>query len=111
MKALVEELGGNANAQSAAYLCKADLTTEMVKEFTDLQGIMGGLYARAQGEPEPVWRAIYEHYKPLSMEDSIPATPEGQLVALADKVDTLQQCFRVGLVPTSSKDPFAPRAW
>jgi glycyl-tRNA synthetase beta chain len=109
MKALVEELGGNANAQSAAYLCKADLTTEMVKEFTDLQGIMGGLYARAQGEPEPVWRAIYEHYKPLSMEDSIPATPEGQLVALADKVDTLQQCFRVGLVPTGSKDPFALR--
>ena len=109
VKALVEELGGNANAQSAAYLCKADLTTEMVKEFTDLQGIMGGLYARAQGEPEPVWRAIYEHYKPLSMEDSIPATPEGRLVALADKVDTLQQCFRVGLVPTGSRDPFALR--
>jgi glycyl-tRNA synthetase beta chain len=109
MKALVEELGGNANAQSAAYLCKADLTTEMVKEFTDLQGIMGGLYARAQGEPEAVWRAIYEHYKPLSMEDSIPATPEGQIVALADKLDTLQQCFRIGLVPTGSKDPLALR--
>jgi len=109
MKALVEDLGGNANAQSAAYLSKADLTTEMVKEFTDLQGIVGGLYARAQGEPEPVWRAIYEHYKPLSMEDSIPATPEGQVVALADKLDTLQQCFRVGLVPTGSKDPFALR--
>ena len=109
MKALVEELGGNAYAQSAAYLCKADLTTEMVKEFTDLQGMMGGLYARAQGEPEPVWRAIYEHYKPLSMEDSIPATPEGQIVALADKLDTLQQCFRIGLVPTGSKDPLALR--
>jgi glycyl-tRNA synthetase beta chain len=109
MKALVEELGGNANAQSAAYLCKADLTTEMVKEFTDLQGIMGGLYARVQGEPEAVWRAIYEHYKPLSMEDSIPATPEGQIVALADKLDTLQQCFRIGLVPTGSKDPLALR--
>jgi glycyl-tRNA synthetase beta chain len=109
MKALVEELGGNTNAQSAAYLCKADLTTEMVKEFTDLQGIVGGLYARAQGEPELVWRAIYEHYKPLSMEDSIPATPEGQIVALADKLDTLQQCFRIGLVPTGSKDPLALR--
>ncbi|HTD43257.1 MAG TPA: glycine--tRNA ligase subunit beta [Bryobacteraceae bacterium] len=109
MKALVEDLGGNANAQSAAYLSKADLTTEMVKEFTDLQGIVGGLYARAQGEPEPVWRAIYEHYKPLSMEDSIPATREGQMIALADKLDTLQQCFRVGLVPTGSKDPFALR--
>ena len=109
MKALVEELGGNADAQNAAYLCKADLTTEMVKEFTDLQGIMGGLYARAQGEPEAVWRAIYEHYKPLSMEDSIPASPEGQIVALADKLDTLQQCFRIGMVPTGSKDPFALR--
>ena len=109
MKALVEELGGNADAQNAAYLCKADLTTEMVKEFTDLQGIMGGLYARAQGEPEAVWRAIYEHYKPLSMEDSIPATPEGQIVALADKLDTLQQCFRIGLVPSGSKDPLALR--
>jgi glycyl-tRNA synthetase beta chain len=109
VKALVEELGGNADAQSAAYLSKADLTTEMVKEFTDLQGIVGGLYARAQGEPEAVWRAIYDHYKPLSMEDSIPATPEGQIVALADKLDTLQQCFRIGLVPTGSKDPFALR--
>jgi glycyl-tRNA synthetase beta chain len=109
VKALVEELGGNAHAQSAAYLCKADLTTEMVKEFTDLQGIMGGLYARVQGEPDPVWRAVYEHYKPLSMEDSIPATPEGQMVALADKLDTLQQCFRIGLVPTGSKDPLALR--
>jgi glycyl-tRNA synthetase beta chain len=109
VKALVEELGGNADAQSAAYLSKADLTTEMVKEFTDLQGIVGGLYARAQGEPEAVWRAIYDHYKPLSMENSIPATPEGQIVALADKLDTLQQCFRIGLVPTGSKDPFALR--
>ena len=109
MKALVEQLGGDANAQSAAWLCKADLTTEMVKEFTDLQGIVGGLYCKAQGEPEPVWRAVYDHYKPLSMEDSIPATHEGQLVALADKLDTLQQCFRIGLVPTGSKDPFALR--
>ena len=81
----------------------------MVKEFTDLQGVVGGLYAKAQGEPEAVSRAIYEHYKPLSMEDSIPATPEGQIVALADKLDTLQQCFRIGLVPTGSKDPLALR--
>ncbi len=109
VKALVEELGGDENAQAAAFLCKADLTTEMVKEFTDLQGVMGGLYAKAQGEPDEVWRAIYEHYKPLSMEDSIPASHGGQLVALADKLDTLQQCFRIGLVPTGSKDPFALR--
>ena len=81
----------------------------MVKEFTDLQGIVGGLYAREQGEPEQVWRAIYEHYKPLSMEDSIPRTHAGQIVALADKLDTLRECFRIGLAPTGSKDPFALR--
>ena len=107
--ALVHELGGNEHAQRAAMLSKCDLTTEMVKEFTDLQGIVGGLYAKAQGEPEPVWRAIYEHYKPLSMEDSIPGTPEGQIVSLADKLDTLRGCFSVGLAPTGSKDPFALR--
>jgi glycyl-tRNA synthetase beta chain len=107
--ALVKELGGNAHAQRTALLCKCDLTTEMVKEFTDLQGVVGGLYAKAQGEPEPVWRAIYEHYEPLSMEDSIPATPEGQIVALADKLDTLRSCFSIGLVPSGSKDPFALR--
>jgi glycyl-tRNA synthetase beta chain len=81
----------------------------MVKEFTDLQGIVGGLYAKHQGEPEAVARAIYEHYKPLSMEDSIPSTHTGQIVALADKLDTLHECFRIGLVPTGSKDPFALR--
>jgi glycyl-tRNA synthetase beta chain len=107
--ALVKELGGDANAQRAALLCKCDLTTEMVKEFTDLQGVVGGLYAKAQGEPEPVWRSIYEHYQPLSMEDSIPSTREGQIVALADKLDTLRSCFSVGLIPSGSKDPFALR--
>ena len=81
----------------------------MVKEFTELQGVVGGLYAKAQGEPEEVWRAIYEHYKPVSMEDSIPATPCGRLVALADKLDTLRGCFGIGLMPTGSKDPFALR--
>jgi glycyl-tRNA synthetase beta chain len=107
--ALVKELGGDANAQRAALLAKCDLTTEMVKEFTDLQGVVGGLYAKAQGEPEPVWRAIYEHYQPLSMEDSIPSTPGGQTVALADKLDTLRSCFSVGMIPSGSKDPFALR--
>jgi glycyl-tRNA synthetase beta chain len=106
---LVKELGGNSDAQRAAMLCKCDLTTEMVKEFTDLQGVVGGLYAKAQGEPEAVSRAIYEHYEPLSMEDSIPETREGQIVALADKLDTLRECFRIGLQPTGSKDPFALR--
>ncbi len=106
---LVRELGGNEHAQRAAELCKCDLTTEMVKEFTDLQGVIGGLYAKAQGEPEAVSRAIYEHYQPLSMEDSIPETAEGQIVSLADKLDTLRGCFSVGLIPSGSKDPFALR--
>jgi glycyl-tRNA synthetase beta chain len=107
--ALVKELGGDADAQRAALLAKCDLTTDMVKEFTDLQGIVGGLYARAQGENEAVAAAIYSHYKPLSMEDSIPSTRNGLIVALADKLDTLRGCFRIGLVPTGSKDPFALR--
>jgi glycyl-tRNA synthetase beta chain len=106
---LVKELNGGSDAERAALLSKTDLTTEMVKEFTDLQGIVGGLYAKVQGEQEAVSRAIYEHYKPLSMDDSIPDTREGQIVALADKLDTLRECFRVGMVPTGSKDPFALR--
>ncbi len=106
---LVKKLGGNAHAERAALLGKCDLTTGMVKEFTDLQGVMGGLYAREQGEPEEVWRAVYEHYKPLSMEDSIPATETGRLLAFADKWDTLRECFAVGPIPSGSKDPFALR--
>ncbi|HUS05861.1 MAG TPA: glycine--tRNA ligase subunit beta, partial [Bryobacteraceae bacterium] len=98
-----------ADCERAALLSKTDLTTEMVKELTELQGIVGGLYAREQGEPEPVWRAIYEQYKPVSMEDSIPETLTGQVVALADKLDTLRGCFEIGMVPTGSKDPFALR--
>jgi glycyl-tRNA synthetase beta chain len=106
---LAKELGGDADAQRAAHLCKADLTTELVKEFTELQGVIGGLYARAQGETEAVATAIYEHYKPVSMEDSIPATQAGQLLSIADKLDTLRGCFKVGLIPSGSKDPFALR--
>ena len=106
--ALAGEFGGE-NAAAAGHLCKADLTTEMVKEFTDLQGIVGGLYARAQGHPRPVAQAIYEHYKPLSMEDTIPSTHAGQALSVADKVDTLRTCFAVGMIPTGSKDPFALR--
>ena len=109
MMALAEELGGDARAIRGAELSKCDLTTELVKEFTELQGVVGGLYARVQGEPEPVWQAIYDHYKPESMEDSIPRNRTGQIVALADKLDTLRGCFRVGLIPTGSRDPFALR--
>ena len=106
---LVKELGGDENAQRAAWLAKADLTTEMVKEFTDLQGIVGGLYAKHQGEPKAVSDAIYEHYKPLSMEDSIPSTKAGQILAIADKLDNLREFFRIDMVPTGSKDPLALR--
>jgi glycyl-tRNA synthetase beta chain len=109
MMALVKDLGGDAHAVRAAELSKCDLTTELVKEFTELQGVVGGLYARAQGESEPVWQAIYDHYKPESMEDAIPRNHTGRLVALADKLDTLRGCFSVGMVPTGSRDPFALR--
>ncbi len=100
---------GEVAVERAATLSKTDLTTEMVKEFTELQGVVGGLYARAQGEPEEVARAIYDHYKPESMEDSIPSTIEGRLVSLADKVDNLRNFFAIGLGAKGSKDPFALR--
>ena len=107
---LIKQLGGDAVAQAAATLCKCDLTTDMVKEFTDLQGIIGGLYAKAQGyEEEECWRAIYEHYRPLGMEDDIPRTHNGRLLSLADKWDTLTECFKVGMAPTGSRDPFGLR--
>jgi glycyl-tRNA synthetase beta chain len=109
MKELAKQLGGDSNAVRAAELAKCDLTTELVKEFTELQGVVGGLYARVQGEPEPVWQAIYDHYKPESMDDAIPRNRTGQIVALADKLDTLRGCFRVGLIPSGSRDPFALR--
>lgn len=109
MKALAKQLGGDESAVRAAELCKVDLTTELVKEFTELQGVVGGLYARVQGEPEPVWQAIYDHYKPESMDDAIPRNRTAQIVALADKLDTLRGCFKVGLIPSGSRDPFALR--
>jgi len=109
MMALVKELGGKTLAVRAARLSKCDLSTELVKEFTELQGVVGGLYARAQGERTEVWQAIYDHYKPESMEDAIPRHLAGRQVSLADKLDTLRGCFRVGLIPTGSRDPFGLR--
>jgi len=93
----------------AVTLAKTDLTTELVKEFTELQGEVGGLYARAQGISDAVADAIYDQYRPISMEDRIPHTVEGQLLALADKADTISGMFELGLEPTGSKDPFALR--
>ncbi|MFB3777500.1 MAG: glycine--tRNA ligase subunit beta [Bryobacteraceae bacterium] len=105
----MSQLVDSEHSARAVMLAKCDLTTEMVKEFPELQGIVGGLYARTQGEPEPVWRAIYEHYKPTSMEDEIPSTEEGRRVSLADKLDTLRTLFHLGLIPSGSKDPFGLR--
>jgi glycyl-tRNA synthetase beta chain len=93
----------------AASLAKTDLTTELVKEFTELQGEVGGLYARAQGIRPAACDAIYDQYRPVSMEDRIPRTAEGQLLAIADKADTIAGMFALGLEPTGSKDPFALR--
>jgi glycyl-tRNA synthetase beta chain len=94
---------------TAARLAKTDLTTELVKEFTELQGEIGGLYARAQGVSDAACDAIYDHYRPTSMESRIPRTPEGQLLAVADKIDSIAGMFSLGLEPTGSKDPFALR--
>ncbi len=93
----------------AARLAKTDLTTELVKEFTELQGVVGGLYARAQGVSERAATAIYDQYRPVSMEDSVPRSAEGALLAIADKADTIAGMFGLGMEPTGSKDPFALR--
>jgi glycyl-tRNA synthetase beta chain len=101
----------------AACLAKADLTTDLVKEFTELQGIVGGLYARAQ-ELDPtlpeatrfaIADAIYDHYKPESTEDDVPRSLEGAVLSVGDKADTIAGMFALGLVPSGSKDPFALR--
>ncbi len=94
---------------TAVRLAKTDLTTELVKEFTELQGVIGGLYARAQGLGERVALAIYEQYTPASTEDEIPVSVEGQLLGLADRIQTIAAMFGIGLQPTGSKDPFALR--
>jgi glycyl-tRNA synthetase beta chain len=98
-----------AGSDRAAELAKCDLVTEMVREFTELQGIVGGLYARAQGEPDEIAWAVYDHYKPVGLDDPLPRNLTGCAVALADKLDSLVAFFAVGAVPTGSSDPFALR--
>ncbi|HLY98390.1 MAG TPA: glycine--tRNA ligase subunit beta [Candidatus Angelobacter sp.] len=95
--------------QDAAWLAKTDLTTELVKEFTELQGVVGGLYATAQGIPQSTADAIYDQYKPESMEDAVPRTLEGAVLSIADKADSIAGMFALGLIPSGSKDPFALR--
>src|SRR6266404_41612 len=112
-------IAGHAAAQAAraARLAKADLTTDMVREFTELQGTMGGIYARHEGEPEEVWKAMYFHYLPVGVEADAPPT-RAQLgkaavtwaaVSLADKLDTIVGLFAAGEKPTGSRDPYGLR--
>ncbi|EJU10745.1 glycyl-tRNA ligase subunit beta [Sphingomonas sp. LH128] len=96
-------------ARQAAELCKADLVTEMVGEFPELQGLMGGYYARAEGLPDAVADAIRDHYKPVGQGDEVPTAPVTVAVSLADKLDTLVSFFAIEERPTGSKDPFALR--
>ena len=96
-------------AETAARLCKADLVTGMVGEFPELQGIMGGYYARVQGHPDAVADAIRDHYKPVGQGDDVPIAPVTVAVSLADKLDTLACYFYLGELPTGSRDPYALR--
>ena len=96
-------------AKRAARLCKADLLTEMVGEFPELQGTIGKYYAEAQGEDEAVAHAIEDHYRPKGPDDFVPADPVSIAVALADKIDTLVGFWAIDEKPTGSKDPYALR--
>jgi glycyl-tRNA synthetase beta chain len=108
--AICKDIGVEAaDTVTAARLAKADLVTEMVKEFTDLQGHIGGIYAREEGYPDNVWEAIYDHYQPVNIDDALPRTVSGAVVSLSDRVDTLAGFFRIGAKPSGSKDPFALR--
>lgn len=98
-----------ASVEQAALLCKADLVTQMVGEFPELQGVMGQKYALACGESETVATAIYEHYLPRGAGDDLPQTLAGQIVGISDRVDTLVCIFGLGLIPSGSSDPFALR--
>lgn len=97
------------NSLKAVELAKTDLVTEMVSEFPELQGIMGYYYAKESGESEDVAISIRDHYKPMGPNDSLPSTMLAAVVALADKLDTLNQMFKASIKPTGSKDPFALR--
>ncbi len=111
-RGVADLLGGGAlahDADRAALLAKADLLTDMVGEFPELQGIMGGYYARHDGESESVAFAVEDHYKPRFAGDALPRGPAGVVVALADKLETLAGLFGIGQLPTGDKDPFALR--
>ena len=96
-------------ARQAADLCKADLVTEMVGEFPELQGLMGGYYAEKEGLSPEIAHAIRDHYKPVGQSDEVPTAPTTVAVSLADKLDNLLSFFKIDILPTGSKDPFALR--
>lgn len=100
---------GVRHCEQAGALCKADLLSGIVGEFPELQGVMGGYYARHDGEAPAVCQAILQQYRPQSMEGPIPESTEGQILSLADRLDSLASFFHVGMVPTGSEDPFALR--
>ena len=105
-----KEPNGDHNlTRQAAELCKADLVTEMVGEFPELQGLMGGYYAEKEGLPREVADAIRDHYKPVGQGDEVPTAPTTVAVSLADKLDNLLSFFKIDILPTGSKDPFALR--
>ncbi len=107
---LADSLGiSKEPVKRAAFLCKADLVSEMVGEFPSLQGIMGRIYARLSGEPEEVCEAIFEHYLPRFSEDELPKGDVGAIVGMADRMDTLVGCFGNDLIPTGAADPFGLR--
>ena len=112
---LAEHLAGltaptlKAAVSRAAWLCKSDLTTQMVNEFPKLQGVMGRIYAAHAGEPEEVAQAIEEHYLPAQAGGPLPETAAGALVGIADKLDTICGCFGIGLIPSGTSDPYALR--
>jgi glycyl-tRNA synthetase beta chain len=105
----IEEKSLKKDVVAAAELCKVDLLTEMVREFPSLQGKIGGLYARAEGYPFAVVQAIYEHYKPISLEDSSPASLTGAILSLADKLDSVAGVVGIGIQASGSSDPFGIR--
>jgi glycyl-tRNA synthetase beta chain len=99
----------NSTVSRAAWLCKSDLTTQMVNEFPKLQGVMGRIYAVRSGEPVAAAQAIEEHYLPTHAGGLLPETPAGALLSIADKLDTICGCFGIGLIPTGTSDPYALR--
>jgi glycyl-tRNA synthetase beta chain len=105
----LEAGGEKKSVAEAAELCKADLLTEMVREFPTLQGQVGGLYAREEGYLANVWKAIYEHYQPLSMDDAVPSSFSGAILSIGDKLDSIVGAIGIGMGVSGSKDPFGLR--